>query len=245
MAKAGQLLDAAGYPLMGGQRVDRRGKPIVLRLYATADNVPSQTEGKLITGWLQQLGIKVQFSVLDAGALSARVWNFDGAAYKPDFDLYIDSWLGYTDPGQTLLAETTAQIGATNEPCWSNVEYDRLAELQATQLDPAQRKQTLDRMQQIMYEQTPWVVVAYPDFFQAYNTADWAGWTRVNDGNGPAFFTAGNVDTYVNLKPVAAGTASTGTSSSVWIALAAIALAAVALVAFLLRRRSRGRAIDE
>ena len=53
-----------------------------------------------------------------------------------------------------------------------------------------------------MYEQTPWVVVAYPDFFEAYDTAGWTGWTRVNDGNGPAFFTAGNVDTYVNLKPV-------------------------------------------
>jgi len=245
MAKAGLLLEAAGYPLEGLQRVDGRGKPIVLRLYATAENVSSQTEGKLITGWLQQLGIKVQFSVLDAGALSARIWNFEGATYKPDFDLYIDSWLGYNDPGQTMLAETTSQIGATNEPCWSNAEYDRLAELQATQLDPAQRKQTIDRMQQIMYEQTPWVVVAYPDFFQAYNTARWTGWTRVNDGNGPAFFTAGNVDTYVKLKPVAAGAATTATSSSVWIVAGFAAVIVVALVAVVMRRRRRERAIDE
>ena len=188
-------LDAAGYPLRDGKRVDTKGKPISLRLYATSDNVPSQTEGKLITGWLQELGIDIEFSVLDPGALSARMWNFEGDKYRPDFDLYIDSWLGYVDPGQTLTAETSWQIGATNEPAWSNAEYDKLADEQAAQLDPAERQQSIWRMQQVMYEQTPWVVVAYPDFFEAYDTAGWTGWTRVNDGNGPAFFTAGNVDT--------------------------------------------------
>ena len=104
LAEAGRLLDEAGYPLKDGKRVDTKGKPITLRLYATSDNVPSQTEGKLITGWLQELGFKIEFSVLDAGALSARVWNFEGDAYRPDFDMYIDSWLGYVDPGQTLTA---------------------------------------------------------------------------------------------------------------------------------------------
>ena len=168
LAEAGRLLDEAGYPLKGGKRADKQGKQVTLRLYATSDNVPSQTEGKLITGWLQELGIKIQYSVLDPGALSARIWNYEGATYKPDFDLYIDSWLGYVDPGQTLTAEATWQIGATNEPCWSNAEYDKLADEQAAQLDPLERQQSIWRMQQIMYEQTPWVVVAYPDFFEAY-----------------------------------------------------------------------------
>ena len=47
----------------------------------------------------------------------------------------------------------------------------------------------------------------------------------MNDGNGPAFFTAGNVDTYVNLKPVTATEAATGSSSATWIAIAVIAVA--------------------
>ena len=244
LTKAGQALDAAGYPLKGGKRVDKQGKPVSLRLYATSDNVPSQTEGKLITGWFEQLGIDIKFSVLDPGALSARMWNFEGSTYKPDFDMYIDSWLGYVDPGQTLTAEATWQIGATNEPAWSNAEFDRLADEQAAQLDPAQRQQSIWRMQQIMYEQTPWVVVAYPDFFEAYNTADWTGWTRVNDGNGPAFFTAGNVDTYVDLKPATSTESAGSGSSSTWIILAVIAVAVIALVAWLVMRRRSGREID-
>jgi peptide/nickel transport system substrate-binding protein len=244
VAEASRLLDQAGYPLKDGRRVDKRGKPIVLRLYATSDNVPSQTEGKLIVGWLAQLGLDIRFSVLDAGALSARVWNFEGADYRPDFDMYIDSWLGYVDPGETLTAEATWQIGGTNEPCWSNAEYDKLAEEQAALLDPEKRKETIWRMQQIMYEQTPWVVVAYPDYFEAYDTADWAGWTRVNDGNGPAFFTAGNVDTYVNLKPVSA-TQPEGSSSRVWIVVGLAGVVVIVIAVVLLRRRSRAREFDE
>ena len=245
LAEAGRLLDEAGYPLKGGERVDRQGKPVSLRLFATSDNVPSQTEGKLITGWLQELGIRIDFAVLDAGALSARVWNFEGDTYRPDFDMYIDSWLGYVDPGQTLTAEASWQIGATNEPAWSNAEYDKLADEQAAQLDPEQRQQSIWRMQQIMYEQTPWVVVAYPDFFEAYDTADWTGWTRVNDGNGPAFFTAGNVDTYLNLKPVVATTATTSSSSTVWLVVGLGGALVIVVVLLVLRRRGRVREIDE
>jgi len=242
-AKAAQLLDQAGYPLRDGRRLDKHGDPIVLRLYATTDSVPSQTEGKLIDGWLRKLGLKIEFSVLDGGALNARLWNFKGTTYAPDFDMYVNSWLGYVDPGETLTAETTAQIGGTNEPSWSNVQYDALCKQQAAQLDPLQRRDAIWQMQRLMYQQTPWVVLAYPDFFEAYNTAKWTGWTRVNDGHGPAFYTAGNVDTYLNLKPAATTTAS-GTSSLVWLAVGLAAVAVVVAV-LLLRRRSRPLAVEE
>ena len=53
LAKAGQMLDAAGYPLKNGVRVNKQGKPIVLRLWARSDDVASQNSGKLITGWFR------------------------------------------------------------------------------------------------------------------------------------------------------------------------------------------------
>ena len=110
-------------------------------------------------------------SILDTGAMQDRIWNFEGDTYVPDFDLYIWDWAGYCDPGQTLSAQVTAQIGNTNEPCWSNAEYDKLNDEQAAEMDPARRKDLIDRMQQIMYEQTPWVVLTYPKYLQAYNDA--------------------------------------------------------------------------
>ena len=72
-------------------------------------------------------------------------------------------------------------------------------------------------MQQIMYEQTPWVVLTYPQYLEAYNTAKWTGWTQMNDGKGPAFFTTGNVQSYLDLQPTAVAATSGG--SGIWIAV--------------------------
>ena len=56
LAKAGQLLTAAGYPLKNGVRVNKQGKPIDLRLETPTDRHGGEAEAKLIVGWLQQLG---------------------------------------------------------------------------------------------------------------------------------------------------------------------------------------------
>jgi len=236
LAKAGQLLDEAGYELGPDGLRQHRGKPIELRLWTTTESAPAQTSLKLVAGWLKKLGLKIEVSVIDTGALQDRVWNFEGDTYVPDFDLYIWDWAGYSDPGQTLSANITAQIGNTNEPCWSNAEYDALNDEQASELDPAERKVIIDRMQEIMYEQTPWVVLTYPKYLQAYNDADWTGWIRMFDGAGPAFLTTGYAQSYIDLKPVEAEASSGG--STLWIAaVAAAAVAALAIIIWLVRRR--------
>jgi peptide/nickel transport system substrate-binding protein len=246
MARAGQMLDAAGYRDTNGDGIrEYKGKDISLRLYALAGDIHGQGEGKLITGWLEELGLKMTFEVIDEGALEDRLWNYDGDTYAPDFDLYLWDWDGYDDPGQTLATLTTAQIEAWNEPCWSDPEYDGLATEQAAQLDPQKRKDLIWRMQQIIYEQTPWVVLTYPDHLEAYNTDKWNGWTRVMNGNGPAFYTAGNIDTYLNLQPKQATASSGGSSSSVVaIVIGIVALVVVVVVALVWSRR-RSRAVEE
>jgi peptide/nickel transport system substrate-binding protein len=163
------------------------------------------------------------------------VWNFKGDTYIPDFDMYVWDWAGYSDPGQTLSAEIAAQIGNTNEPCWSNAEYDTLNGRQAATLDANARKAVIWRMQQIMYEQTPWVVLSYPQYLEAYNTAKWTGWVRMNDGKGPAFLTTGNVQSYVDLKPQTV--AATSSRTGIWIAVAAAAVVVLGLLVWLIKRR--------
>ena len=247
MAKAGQMLDAAGYTDTNGDGIrEYKGKNITLRLDALAGDVHGQSEGKLITGWLQELGLKINLEVIDEGALEDRLWNYDGDTYAPDFDLYLWDWDGYDDPGQTLATLTTAQIEAWNEPCWSNSAYDKLAIEQAAQLDPQMRKDLIWQMQQIMYEQTPWVVLTYPDHLEAYNTDKWTGWTRVMDGNGPAFYTAGNIDSYLNLTPREAVASSSSSSSSLTTVLIIGAVVVVVVIVLLVVwSRRRTQAVEE
>ena len=139
-AKANQLLDEAGYKMgPNGIRLDKQGKPIVLRLWATASNLEGQRETKLIADWFRDVGIKVKLAIYDSGVYNDRIWNYDGDTFVPDFDMYIWTWDGYLDPGQTFDCFTTAQIEGWNEPAWSNKEFDRLDELQNATLDLNQR----------------------------------------------------------------------------------------------------------
>jgi peptide/nickel transport system substrate-binding protein len=235
LAKADQLLDQAGYKRGSGGIRQYQGKPISLRLWTTTESSQEQTAMKLIAGWFKRLGLKITISVLDSGALQARIWNFQGNTYVPDFDMYVWDWAGYSDPGQTLSAEVTDQIGNTNEPCWSNAEYDKLNAQQAATLDPNARKDVIWRMQQIMYQQTPWIVLAYPQYLQAYNTARWTGWIRMFGGRGPAFYTTGFYQSYIDLKPQAA--ASSGSRTGLWVAIAVVVAVAIGMVVWLARRR--------
>ncbi len=91
-------------------------------------------------------------------------------------------------------------------------------------------------MQQLMYQQTPWVVLTYPDYLEAYNTTKWTGWTQMFNGTGPAFNTEGFIASYLNLRPKTA-TAGGGSSNAALIGAAAAAVVVVALVVVLLRRR--------
>ena len=237
IAKASQMLAAAGYPLKNGVRLNKQGKPVVLRLATTTDFQQGQTEAKLISGWLQQLGIKVNLSVIDTGALLARIFNFNGQKFAPDYDMYLSDWAGYGEPGETLTSFTTAEIGSTNEPAWSNAAFDKLNLQQSAALDPTTRNTLIQRMQQIFYQQSPQIVLVYPEYLEAYRTAGWTGWTLMFHGRGPAWMTTATVDSYVGLRPVIA--AAGGKSRSPIAIIVLVVVVVIAGFAVLLLRRRR------
>jgi len=133
-------------------------------------------------------------------------------------------------------AVDTPQIGSLDEPYWTNAQYDALNAQQASTIDPQARKTPIWQMQQLMYEQTPWVVLTYPDYLEAYNTTRWTGWQQMFAGSGPAFNAEGFIGSYLSLRPKTA--AAGGGSSSTVLIVAVVAVAAlVALVLVVLRRR--------
>lgn len=244
--KARQLLDEAGYRDADGDGVrEYKGKPIRLRLNARTDSQSSQIQGKLITGWFRDIGLKIDFTVIDPGTLSDMLYatTNGGNTYAPDYDMYLWDWGGYIDPGDTLSSFITDQIWTWNDPCWSNAEFDRLAEEQYSELDTQKRLDLLYRMQQIFYVEEPYVVIDYPDTLEAVNTAKWDGWTRFMGG--PAFYSQFNMDSYLNLRPKAAAAETAGPGTTTWLIVGVVLAAlAIALVVWMLRR-GRRRALEE
>ena len=243
--KARQALDAAGYPDADGDGIrEYKGKPIKLRLYARSSSVESQNCGKLIAGWFKDVGLKINYQVIDDGALGDKQYNYDGDEYAPDFDLFIWGWGGDVDPNFILSIMTTDSIENWSDCMWSNAEYDKLFLEQQTTIDVQQRIEIVKRMQEIVYDESPYIVLVYPENLEAADTTNWTGWVRANDGKGAWWYNT-QPDTYLAVQPAAITTESDGGSNTGLIVGIIVAVIAVVLVVVLLLRRRGGRVETE
>ncbi len=156
-----------------------KGEPIELRLMARSESSEEQQEAKLIAGWFKDVGIKVKLSVMDSSTLSDTILNYEGDVLTPDYDMFLWGWYLDYDPGSMLSYFTKAQIGNWSDSYWTDPEYEKLYKQQSQELDPNKRKAYIDRMQQILYEQSPYIVTDYRPDFEAYNTAKWEGYIAI------------------------------------------------------------------
>ena len=139
LAKASQMLTAAGYPLKNGVRLNKQGKPIVLRLCARSEPPAEPAAGKLIAGWFAQLGLKIKLSVHRRRRAHDRHLQLRASTFKPDYDMFLWDWGGGPDPNFILSVFTTAQINNWSDCAWSEPAYDRLFLEQQTTIDPTKR----------------------------------------------------------------------------------------------------------
>ncbi len=236
LTKAGDMLTAAGYPLRKGVRVDKQAKPITLRLWAISTEPNEQAAGRLIAGWLSQIGLKVSYQVFDTGTLMDRMWSYQGKTFAPDYDLFLWGWNSELDPNFTLSVFTTSQIGTWSDTNWSNAEYDRLFTEQEATIDPAKRQQIVDRMQELMYRQSPMIFLAEPSRIIAWNVSRWEGWVRSPAGVGAALGTFPVIDSYLFVQPRPGSESAKGSSRGVELIVAAAAILFGAGVALAVRR---------
>ena len=239
-------MDEAGYRDADGDgvREDKQGEPITLRLWARDISPESQVQGKLIAGWLKDIGLDIDYSVVDEGALGDDIWNYKGDVYAPDYDLALWDFMGYIDPGDSAACFTTDQIENYNEMCWSNQEYDELTLAQYREMDTAARMELLKQAQGVMYADQPMIVIDYPSVLQAVNVDRWEGWQPYVGGSVWNNFL--DRRSYLELKPKVAEAADDEGGSSVmqWVVVGVVAFVGAAVVVWL-KRRGDGRAVEE
>jgi peptide/nickel transport system substrate-binding protein len=244
LERARQELDAAGYTDDDGDGVrEHEGKPIELRLYARTESTESQNCGKLITGWFQEIGLKIDYQVIDDGRLGDLQYNYDkDDDYAPDFDMFIWGWGGDVDPNFILSIMTTNQIESWSDCMWSNEEYDQLFEEQQTTIDEQERIALVHRMQEIVYDESPYIPLVYPLDLEAYDEGQWQGWVRANQNKGAVWYNT-QPDSYLAVQPgvAEAETEAGGMSTGVIVGII-VAVIAVGLVALLVLRGRSGRA---
>jgi peptide/nickel transport system substrate-binding protein len=108
-------------------------------------------------------------------------------------------------------------------------------------MDQGKRVQLIQQMQQLVYEQSPYIVYAYPEELQAFDTAHWQGWVREPAGSG----TVDNHWTYLNVRPKAGAKTARSPVGIIAGVAAAVVIVVAAIIWLAVRRRSGNAAVEE
>ncbi|MFN8232360.1 MAG: ABC transporter substrate-binding protein [Actinomycetota bacterium] len=231
-AEANRLLDEAGYRDTDGDGIRENpggGDDIDLRLYTSSVDPDGIKAAAFIGAWLRWLGIgSSQRSMTDSKLYD--LW------YSFDWDLIIYSWGVTPDPDFILSSFTSGQCGFWSDTCYANPEYDRLYKQQQTTLDPDERALIVDEMQQIIYRDTPEIVLWYANWFEAWRADRWTGFVRWPEPDGSVLWE--NYYSARVVRPCRTQPVSQPESGPAgWMWLVGMGLVAIAIVLAAARRR--------
>jgi len=256
--EANRRLDAAGYPRNAdGNRVDNEGEAITLRVTWPDSEAEHSTNAQFLKEWWSELGIGVDAYVTEEGALLNDLLppEADGLA---NFDIELWGWVGDPDPTSLLNVLRSDEIGSFSDSFYENDRYDELFLLQRAEGDDATRFDYIKEMQNLVYDEAPYIVMYYDAELHAYRTDRFGGWrNQPTDGGTPLFgYGSGGYTVLTDLSAVptpgpSEGTGPTaeptpgpgdgagGAGDSTPLIIGAVVLVAVVAVALLLMRRRR------
>lgn len=243
-AKAGKLLDQAGYALKDGKRVGKDGKALDLRILCHATDPNDKAIGKYLKEWWGKLGVGLKVDCLDDVSVP---W------YAGEYDLAFDGWSVNPDPDFVLGIHTCsalpekAKASAATDNFICDKTYDELYKKQLAEYDPAKRADLVGQMQSWLYDSGYMSVIAYPNAVEAYRTDQiksittmpeaagniygqdgyWSWWSAVPAGSGDG-----------------TGDSDSGSSSTGIVIGIVVAVVVLAGGGFLLSRRRRTTADD-
>ncbi|MYX47032.1 ABC transporter substrate-binding protein [Streptomyces sp. SID89] len=236
-AKAGQLLDQAGYKKNAdGKRVGKDGKPLNYRVLCHATDPNDKAVGKYLQEWWGKLGIGVTLDCLD---------NVTDPWLAGKYDLAFDGWSVNPDPDFVLSIHTCAarpqtpkDTGATDNFICDKT-YDQLYAQQLAEYDPAKRADLVKRMESRLYDLGYMNVMAYPNAVEAYRTDQIESITTMPSAAGNIYGQDGYWSWWSAVPADSDGSSGGGTSTGVVIGIVAgvVVLGGLAVL-FAVRRRA-------
>ncbi len=200
------LLTAAGYVDSDGDTVrenSTNGAELTFNyLYAT-EYPEDETAATRISIWLDEIGIHAT----PIGELESQLF-MDWIGMK--YDMFMWNWGSDVDPTFILSVMTTGQIptshsdwSAWSDCFYSNPYYDQLFQQQQTTVDISARQQIVYEMQRILYQDAPYVILAYPYGLYAYRDDKFTNWPVIeSDAVSPFSGTSGGPWFYLQITPL-------------------------------------------
>ncbi|MGB8261057.1 MAG: ABC transporter substrate-binding protein [Terracidiphilus sp.] len=166
------LLAREGFTQRGGVLRDRDGHPVEFSVITNAGNKARERMAAMIQQDLSGIGVKLNVVTLDFPSLIERITRtFDYEAcllglVNDDLDpnAQMNVWLSSAENHQWNPSQKTPATA------WE-AEIDRLMRAQGATSDPQKRKQAVDRVQQIVWEQEPFFYLVNKDALSAVSSS--------------------------------------------------------------------------
>ena len=155
-ARAKQLLEGLNYTLENDY-FTKDGEELELELIAAAE---FEEVGQFVKDQLEAVGIKIDFSTLEAKTVDARVEAWD-------FDLSIYGHGGLYEP--SILNKVIVGKGFNSARYDSNQTLNQLLEAQLSEMDAEERKELVWQIQEIYAEDLPALTLYYPNWYWAHD----------------------------------------------------------------------------
>lgn len=161
-------LARAGFRSSGSVLEDAAGHPVMFSILTNAGNAERMKMATLIQQDLKALGMQVTVVALDFPALIERLMHTQDYEacllglenVDPDPNAMMNVWLSSSPNHQWNPSEKTPATA------WE-AEIDRAMNEQASSLKETERKQAIDRVQQIVADQQPFLYLVYPNALYA------------------------------------------------------------------------------
>jgi peptide/nickel transport system substrate-binding protein len=147
--------------------------------------------------WLTDVGV-------DSEIVSATSNKLTNIILDGTYDVFQWGWYVEPDPDSVLSYFTCGQRGGWSDSWYCNARYDQLYQDQHSETDLAKRQQDVLEMQQMLYDDAPYLVTAYSAIGEAYRSDRFTGFVPQPNPGGVLLLQYGHAD-YLNLKPVESG----------------------------------------
>ena len=169
--EAGSILEQAGY-VLGADGVRAKGAlRLEFRLQFPADSSVYPRIADMMATWFSQAGMKATPEAVDQDALIAATTP------AGDYDLVLWGYGPDPDPDFILSVMTTDQFveGGWSDSGYHNPEYDKMYLDQQKIVDKTQRQQVIWKMQEMVFNDRPYIVLYYEKLLQAYRSDRFTG----------------------------------------------------------------------
>ena len=175
LAKANQLLDAAGFKRgSNGVRI-ADGHPMSYSvIFPPDERGTGDRTFQIMQTDLAKIGISISQQNMDDSATFNAI-SAPNSKYET-FDMAMWDWVPPVDPDFMLSVMTCAQLGNNSDSGYCNPAYDKMYARQSTLIATSARRALIWQMQQYIYNAKPYIILDYPDIIEAHSTT-WAGFT--------------------------------------------------------------------